>query len=66
MTKVPDDPVPHWLHYFRVANLDVAFAQVKAGGATITREPHEVPGGDWTFTGIDPQGAHFALVGQKG
>jgi len=66
MTKVPDDPVPHWLHYFRVANLDAAFAQAKAGGAIITREPHEVPGGDWTFTGIDPQGAHFAIVGQKG
>jgi uncharacterized protein len=66
MTKLPQQPIPAWSYYFRVADIDAAQAQINAGGGQIIRGPQEVPGGDWTINGIDPQGAHFAVVGQKG
>jgi predicted enzyme related to lactoylglutathione lyase len=65
MTKMPDMPVSAWAFYFRVDDIDKAVAQVKAGGGTVYNGPQEVPGGDYVINGIDPQGAHFALVGAK-
>ena len=65
MTKPPEIPVSGWNYYFRVADIDLAVAHVAASGGHVANGPHEVPDGDWTLTGIDPQGAHFALVGQK-
>ncbi len=65
MTKPPQMPVPAWLYYFNVGGIDAASARVKAGGGKITNGPNEVPGGQWVVQGIDPQGAHFALVGAK-
>lgn len=65
MQKPPHVPAPGWNHYFRVADIDKAKAAVDAGGGTITHGPMEVPGGDWIFNGIDPQGAMFAIVGKK-
>ncbi len=56
---------PHWNFYFRVVDIDVAYATAKANGGTIVSEPHEVPGGDFVLHGIDPQGAFFALVGAR-
>jgi predicted enzyme related to lactoylglutathione lyase len=38
---------------------------VKTGGGQILNGPMQVPGGDWIIQGKDPQGAMFALVGQK-
>jgi len=55
-----------WTYYIRVADIGQAATAVTAHGGQVLRGPHEVPGGDWTVTGIDPQGAAFALVGQKG
>lgn len=66
MTKMPDMPVSAWAFYFRVADIDKAAEQVKASGGTVYNGPQEVPGGDYVINGIDPQGAHFALVGSKG
>ena len=37
----------------------------KENGATVAHGPSEVPGGDWVFTGIDPQGAMFAAHSKK-
>jgi hypothetical protein len=58
-------PVPNWLYYFNVSDIDAAVDRVKTGGGQILNGPMQVPGGDWIVQGKDPQGAMFALVGQK-
>jgi len=65
MTKSPQQPAPSWIYYFNVAGIEAAVGKVKAGGGQIVSPPSEVPGGQWIVQGIDPQGAHFALVGAK-
>lgn len=59
-------PHSYWLHYFSVDGIDGAIARVTAGGGTILNGPMEVPGGAWVAQALDPQGAAFALVGQRG
>jgi len=56
---------PHWNQYFRVADIDEAKATIEASGGQITNGPMEIPGGDFAMNGIDPQGAHFGLVGAR-
>jgi predicted enzyme related to lactoylglutathione lyase len=53
---------PHWLHYFRVADIDAALEKVKAGGGQVLNGPHEVPGGDRVAICMDPQGAGVGFV----
>jgi predicted enzyme related to lactoylglutathione lyase len=62
MTKMPEMPVPAWGFYFNVDAIDAAVARVKERGGQVINGPMEVPGGQWIINGIDPQGAHFALV----
>jgi predicted enzyme related to lactoylglutathione lyase len=64
--KPPLIPTPHWLYYFNVSGIDTAVDRVKAAGGQILNGPMQVPGGSWIAQGKDPQGAMFALVGQKG
>ena len=64
--KPPMIPVPFWLYYFTVPDIDAAAARVTAGGGQIVMGPMEVTGGAWIVQGRDPQGALFALVGQRG
>jgi uncharacterized protein len=64
--KPPAVPVPFWLYYVNVGDIDAAAERVKAGGGKILNGPMEVPGGDWIIQGSDPQGAMFALVGKRG
>jgi uncharacterized protein len=59
-------PMPAWLFYFTVGDIDVAVEKVKAGGGMVLNGPMEVPGGAWIIQATDPQGAMFALVGSKG
>jgi len=61
MAQVP----PHWAIYFRVPDIDAATLRIKANGGKILNGPTEVPGGDWIVTGMDPQGASFALHAKK-
>ena len=61
MGKPPHVPVSAWSFYFRVPDIDAAVATVTAKGGQILRGPQEIPGGDFTINGIDPQGAHFAM-----
>ncbi|MFO1261117.1 MAG: VOC family protein [Sphingomonadaceae bacterium] len=56
---------PHWNQYFRVADIDAAVAAINAGGGQVVHGPIEIPGGDFALNGIDPQGAHFGLVGAR-
>jgi len=61
--EMKDRPA-HWNLYFNVADIDVSVERVRAGGGTILMGPHEVPTGDRIVLAIDPQNAHFALVGR--
>jgi hypothetical protein len=65
MDKPEQMPKPAWLFYFNVPELDAAIEKIKEGGGQTVVGPTEVPGGLWIVQGIDPQGAHFALVAPK-
>jgi uncharacterized protein len=64
--KRPWDPIPFWLFYFNVDDIDAAAERVKAGGGRIYDGPLELPGGSWIARCADPQGAAFALQGNRG
>lgn len=64
--KLPRVPVPFWLYYFNVGDLDRAMASVKAGGGQVVHGPSELAGGLSMARCIDPQGAMFALRGPRG
>ncbi|MGD0023475.1 MAG: VOC family protein [Xanthobacteraceae bacterium] len=64
-TKPPMVPVPFWLYYFNIGDIDAAAKRVKAGGGQILDGPIEVPGGSWFVRCTDPQGAMFALIGKR-
>ena len=64
-TKPAMEPVPFWLYYFNVGDIDVAMKRVKAGGGTILAGPIEVPGSRWIARCTDPQAAIFALMGKR-
>lgn len=55
------DVPPHWLPYFRVADLGAAIERVTANGGRIINGPMEVPGGDHIAQCLDPLGGSFAL-----
>ncbi|HEY7242534.1 MAG TPA: VOC family protein [Xanthobacteraceae bacterium] len=65
LTKPASVPVPFWLYYFNVGDIDVAMKRVKAGNGQILAGPIEVPGDRWIVHCTDPQGAIFALVGKR-
>ena len=65
MPKIPDMPVSMWTFYFRVPDIDAAVATIKTCGGTMLQEPMEIPGGDFSVTAMDPQGAAFGLVGAR-
>lgn len=66
MPVIKEMPMPVWLFYFTVGDIDAAVGRVTAGGGTVLNGPMEVPGGAWIIQATDPQGAMFALVGSKG
>ena len=58
-------PVPFWLYYFNVGDIDATAQRVEAGGGRILEGPIESPGGSWIIRCADPQGAAFALEGMR-
>ncbi|MCL9999485.1 MAG: VOC family protein [Erythrobacter sp.] len=56
---------PGWTFYFVVADIDAGAAEVRAGGGTVLHDPVEIPGGDFSVSALDPQGATFGLVGPR-
>ena len=64
MTKTPEIPMPLWAFYFVVGNIDDAAKRVADNGGQVLNGPMEVPGA-WILQGLDPQGAMFALVGNR-
>lgn len=65
MFNSPQSPRPAWLFYFNVDSIDRAIEAVKAGGGQVVNGPMQVPGGGWVINSVDPQGAMFALVGNR-
>jgi len=63
--KLPRAPVPFWLYYINVRDMDVALAAVNAGGGRVVQGPFELMSGHWISRCIDPQGAMFALQGKR-
>jgi uncharacterized protein len=66
MSKPPEIPVPFWLYYFNVGDIDAAVGRVTAGGGRLMMGPIEVPGGSFVIQAQDPQGGMFALAGRRG
>jgi predicted enzyme related to lactoylglutathione lyase len=64
-TKPATVPVPFWLYYFNVGDIDVAAERVRAGGGQVIEGPLELPGSSWIARCVDPQGALFALEGKR-
>ena len=65
ITRPATVPVPCWLYYFNVNDVDAAAQRVKASGGEI-QGPIEMPGGSSIVLCADPQGALFALEGTRG
>ncbi len=65
LTKLARAPVPFWLYYFNVGDIDVALRRVEEGGGRIAMGPLELPGDSGIARCIDPQGAMFALQGPR-
>lgn len=65
VTKPQYVPVPFWLYYFNIGDIDAAAKHVKDGGGQILYGPVEVPDNNWIIRCTDPQGAIFALVGKR-
>ncbi|HEY2137243.1 MAG TPA: VOC family protein, partial [Xanthobacteraceae bacterium] len=65
MTKTKELPLPLWLYYFNVDDIDAATARVKDHGGQVLFGPQDVPGGSWIVQCRDPQGAMFALLGPR-
>jgi predicted enzyme related to lactoylglutathione lyase len=63
--KRPIDPVPFWLFYFNIGDIDAAVERVETAGGQISEGPLELPGGSWIARCRDPQGAAFALQGKR-
>jgi predicted enzyme related to lactoylglutathione lyase len=65
MPKMPQMPVSLWSYYIGVDDIDRAAEAVRSGSGTILQEPIEIPGGEYSLMGLDPQGAAFGLVGPR-
>jgi hypothetical protein len=63
--KLQMDPVPFWLFYFNVGEIDAAAERVEAAGGKILEAPLDLPGSGWIARCRDPQGATFALQGRR-
>ena len=66
MMQVPEAGMPGlWQYYFRVPDIDVASVYVADNRGQVINGPMEIPGGEYVFNAIDPQGAVFSLIGQR-
>ena len=64
-TKPATLPIPFWLYYFNIDDVQAAAKRVEAGGGQILYGPTAVPGGPWIVHCKDPQGAIFALLDRR-
>jgi uncharacterized protein len=64
-TKPATLPLPFWLYYFNVDDVQAAAKRVEGGGGQIVYGPTQVPGGAVVVHCADPQGALFALLDRR-
>lgn len=65
MQRLPMTPRSVWTHYIGVDDIDRAIKAAQDGGGRIDQGPDEIPGGEFSATGTDPQGALFGIVGPR-
>ena len=65
MPKTPQQPQSAWTYYIGVDDIDRAATAVTDGGGQVLHGPMEIPGGEYSLSGMDPQGASFGLVGPR-
>ena len=65
MKRPPLTPRSMWTHYIGVDDIDRAVKAVRDGGGRIDQGPDQIPGGEFSATGSDPQGSVFGLVGPR-
>lgn len=58
-------PMPFWLYYFNIGDIEAAAKRVEARGGQILYGPVAVPGGGRIVHCTDPQGAIFALLDRR-
>ena len=51
--------------WYELLTSDADAAAVNAGGGSVIHGQMEIPGGDFSLNGIDPQGARFGLAGAR-
>lgn len=64
MKRMEQLPMPMWLYYFNVDGIDAAVTRLTKAGGKVVMGPHQVPGGQWIVSALDPQGANFQLISQ--
>jgi predicted enzyme related to lactoylglutathione lyase len=62
---LPEGRGPRWEFILGVDDIDRAVAAAIANGGTVDGKVNQVPGGDWSASVIDPQGARIGLVGPR-
>ncbi|RXZ65881.1 VOC family protein [Pelagerythrobacter rhizovicinus] len=65
MPKMPDVPQSVWTYYVGVDDIDRAAKAVADGGGKLLDEIMEIPGGEFAFHCLDPQGAAIGFVGPR-
>ena len=63
-TKRPEDPVPFWLFYFNIDDIDAAAERVKTAGGQVFKGPLELPGGGWIARCTGPSGRRVRAAGK--
>ena len=65
MPRMPQVLWAAWTLYIGVGDIDRAANAIRAGGGRVLQDPIEIPGGEYSLTAMDPQGAVFGLVGPR-
>ena len=65
MQKPAEMPASLWSYYFRVPDIDAAAEYTKENGGQVMVGPMDIPGGEFVFNAMDPQGAMFSLIGKR-
>lgn len=63
--RTPPGSASGWQFYFHVPDIDAAVRAINAGGGSVLQGPDEIPGGAFSISARDPQGARFGLVGPR-
>ena len=63
--KRPTDTIPYWVYHIRVDDIETAVERVQTAGGRIFESPFQMPGRSWIARCGDPQGAAFALQGER-